>query len=544
MRPPMSRRRPGPRRAARDGRGRRRRVRRARAAPARARSSARSRWRRSPSVLMWLFWPPVMLVVAGVALAALVWLFAIHGLARSVIQVLGGADPAARGAPRDRARGGRPAHRPDGRALQRRRHDPAPAHLASLRRPRPVGRRRRRLRPLALGAADGEPQRRLPATGRGAAAAASSARASGAEFLFLAAALLTLNMLRLLLPFGRPGADRLLADWLLVQHPLRYAEQALDRYLPGLAASPRPLPPLKRWGRVTIGAYLLAVALVLVVVGLVILRVTPTILATWWVALTAYLAGMAEALGERDVLGFLGSLFNAAVLVLTTFGLVVALIVARARAAGAGLGLGPGDAASAAARRRRHRAAGPPAGGLLDSRPGLRRERPAALAGRHPVPIAEPAFARDDLRPVRRADDRGHVSRRVRRTPDRDDGHRVGRRRRAAPGRGDAVDGLRRQHGRHEQHRHHRARRRNTGREARADRRRDARPCRYRRAAGRAGHATGPASKPTSGTAQDPASKPSTKPTSGTAAQPATKPETAPPRSRPPNRPAAWWCSP
>ena len=34
------------------------------------------------SVLMWLFWPPVMLVVVGLGLAALLWLFTIHGLAR------------------------------------------------------------------------------------------------------------------------------------------------------------------------------------------------------------------------------------------------------------------------------------------------------------------------------------------------------------------------------------------------------------------------------------------------------------------------------
>ena len=151
-------------------------------------------------------------------------------------------------------------------------------------------------------------------------------RVLGAEFLFLAAAFLTLNMLRLLLPFGRPGADRLLADWLLVQHPLRYAGHALNRRVPGLAVAPRPLPPLKRWGRVTIGLYLLAVTVVLAVVGLVVLRTTPTLVATLLLALTAYLSGMAQAVGERDGLGFIGWLFNAAVLTLTTFCLVVALI--------------------------------------------------------------------------------------------------------------------------------------------------------------------------------------------------------------------------
>ena len=74
--------------AARDPRGRR-----PRAAPARAARRERivgpEPLEAVASILMWLFWPPVMLVVAVAGLAALAWLFTIHGLARSVIQVLG-----------------------------------------------------------------------------------------------------------------------------------------------------------------------------------------------------------------------------------------------------------------------------------------------------------------------------------------------------------------------------------------------------------------------------------------------------------------------
>ena len=278
------------------------------------------------SVLMWLFWPPVMLVVAVAGLAALAWLIAIHGLARSVIQVFGVPIllpvtllVAALGAAGQRI-GPMVALYSGGATIQRLRI------LPSLRRPG-----------FEVDLADDyglSRWARLTVNVSGvylqlvvALLLCVVGRLVGAECLFLAATLLVLNMLRLLLPFGRPGADRLLADWLLVQHPLRYAEQALDRFLPGFAASSRPLPPLKRRGHVTIGLYLTAVAVVLTLVGLVILRVVPTILATWWVALTAFLVGMAEALGERDVFGFVGALFDAAVLVLTTFCLVVALIV-------------------------------------------------------------------------------------------------------------------------------------------------------------------------------------------------------------------------
>ena len=277
-------------------------------------------------ILMWLFWPPVMLVVVGVGLAMLVWLFGMHGLARGLIQVLAvpvllpvtlivtvlGAAVQGIG-PMVALYGG-------GATIQRLRISPRlgqPAFVVDVADDYGLSRWAR----LTVNVSGVYLQLVV------ALVLCILGRLLGGEFLFLAVALLTLNMLRLLLPFGRPGADRLLADWLLVQHPLRYAEQAIGRYVPGLAESDHPLPPLKRWGQITIGVYLLASALMLVVVGLVILRTMPTIVATAWAALSAYLLGMAEALGERDAIMFLGSLFNAAILALTSFCLVVALIV-------------------------------------------------------------------------------------------------------------------------------------------------------------------------------------------------------------------------
>ena len=73
--------------------------------------------------------------------------------------------------------------------------------------------------------------------------------------------------------------------------------------------------------------YLLVVTVVLAIVGLVMLRATPTIVATLLVALMAYLPAWPRRSASGTSLGFLGSLFNAAVLVLMSFCLVVALIV-------------------------------------------------------------------------------------------------------------------------------------------------------------------------------------------------------------------------
>lgn len=311
--------------SARDPRRHRRRPAPARAAR-RERVVGPARLEVVAAVLMWLFWPPVMLAVVTVALAALVWLFTIHGLAWSVIQVL--AVPVLLPvtlvvtvlAAAVQRIGPMVALYSGGATIQRLRISPSlrqPVFQVDVDDDYGLSRWAR----LTVNVSGVYLQLILTLV------LCVLGRMLGAEFLFLAATLLTLNMLRLLLPFGRPGADRLLADWLLVQHPLRYAEQALERHLPGLASSPRPLPPLKRWGRVTIGLYLLAVTVALAVVGLVVLRVTPTILATLLVALAAYLSGMAQALGERDVVRFVGSLFNAAVLLLTSFCLVVALVV-------------------------------------------------------------------------------------------------------------------------------------------------------------------------------------------------------------------------
>jgi hypothetical protein len=310
--------------SARDGRGRARR-------PSADRAGRRERvvgpgWLEAvASILMWLFWSPVMLVLVVASLAGLIWLYGLHGLAQSVIQVLvvpvllpialvvavlagavAGIGPMV-------------ALYSSGATIQRLRIVP------SWRHPR-----------FEVDVADDyglSRWARLIVSVSGiyfqlvlALALCVLALATGAELLLLSVALLTLEMLRRLLPFGRGHGDRLLADLLLVPEPLRYAEQAFERFVPGPHPPAWPLPPLKRWGRVAIGMYLLAVAIVLLSVGLVILQTTPTIVATVVAALLAYLSSMLAAIGERDVVGFVGSLLNAAILVLVSFGLVVALI--------------------------------------------------------------------------------------------------------------------------------------------------------------------------------------------------------------------------
>jgi hypothetical protein len=279
---------------------------------------------------MWLFWPPVMLVVAGVGLAALAWLYTIHGLAPAVIQVL--AEPvllpialilAFLGALAE-GLGPMAALYSSGATLLRLRILPRlPAPTFALDVDNDYGFSR---------------WSRLTVNAGGvylllvlALVLCLLGAVTGADFLFLTVALLTLTMVRLLLPFGRPGADRLLADLLLVPEPLTYARQALARRVPKLGIETRALPPLKRWGEVTILLYLLAVAWVLLYVGLALLWVTPTVLTTAAAALRAYLGGMLAAVGERDVLGLLGSSFKLGVLGLMCFVLAVGGIVAVCR---------------------------------------------------------------------------------------------------------------------------------------------------------------------------------------------------------------------
>ncbi|MFN8635390.1 MAG: hypothetical protein U0893_16200 [Chloroflexota bacterium] len=276
------------------------------------------------SVAMWLFWPPIFLALTAISVAALIWLYAIHGLAASVVQAL--AVPVvlpfvlllAGLAVVTDVVGPMAALYSAGASLERLRIAPRlPLPSWELDADNDYGFSRWARLMVNLGGAYLGLVLCLLLCLLG--------RALGAEFLFLTVALLTLHVLWKLLPFGRAGADRLLADLLLVSEPLAYAEQAISRYLP--SSMPRELPPLKPWGRLTIMVYLLASGLLLLYVGLALLWVTPPLLATTLAALRAYLGGMIEAVGERDALGFVGSAFKLGLLGVMSFSLAVAGIV-------------------------------------------------------------------------------------------------------------------------------------------------------------------------------------------------------------------------
>lgn len=286
---------------------------------------------RVAAVLMWLFWPPVTLVLAGLALAVLTWLFMMHGLAASVVDAL--AQPllllialmlAGLLAGCLGPLGPLAALYSAGARIERLRV------VLSLRQPRVV-----------LDVTDDYGLSRWARLTVDVSAAylqtvaalvfSFVAMAAGAEFLYLTVSLLALNALRLLLPFGRPGADRLLADLLLVPEPLRYAGQVLERWLPVRTGPARMLPPLKRWGWVAIWLYLLATAVVLAVVSLVVLRAAPTVVATILAALGAHISEAIGALGEREAVRFFGGLVRAGVLALLAFLLGVTAIVAVGR---------------------------------------------------------------------------------------------------------------------------------------------------------------------------------------------------------------------
>jgi putative peptide zinc metalloprotease protein len=231
------------------------------------------------SVLMWYFWPPVMLVVSGLAVAELFWLFWLHGLAPAIIDVLTRpilllptlilALAVAAVQPLGRmvalyGYGGTIVRLRVARSLR------YPALTVDVDNDYGLSRWAR----LIVNASGIYLQLTL------ALVICLVGVVTGAEFLFLSVALISCNVLRLLLPFGAPGADRLLADLLLVPHPLRYAGLALGRVVPGLSPSPADLPRLKRWGYIVLTAYLAVIALKLLFVGMALLWATPTVLAT------------------------------------------------------------------------------------------------------------------------------------------------------------------------------------------------------------------------------------------------------------------------
>jgi hypothetical protein len=106
-----------------------------------------------------------------------------------------------------------------------------------------------------------------------------------------------------------------------------YAEQALERLTPGNRAFARVLPPLKRWGWVTIGVYLWATAVILLVIGLTLLGAVPTVLATVLAALAVHVSDALGALGDRDWPAFAEGLLRATILALVAFVVAVMALV-------------------------------------------------------------------------------------------------------------------------------------------------------------------------------------------------------------------------
>ncbi|MGE3267832.1 MAG: hypothetical protein AB7P40_03720 [Chloroflexota bacterium] len=283
------------------------------------------------SFLMWLYWPPVMVVMLGLSLGGLLWLFFIHGLAAAVMQVL--TVPVLL-LPLAFATwlvllaqhvGPMVALYSAGARIERLRIVPGrlnPRFIIDIADDYGLSRWTR----LVVNLSDSYLQLVL------ALALCLVASISGAEFLFLAVTIVTLNVLRLLLPFGRPGADRLLADLLLVQQPLQYVEQAFGRCLPAFPTPAHEIPPLKRWGRITIGAYVGLALGVLLAGGLILIWALPTILASVVWATAAHLAAIPDAIVARDFGDVLNELLQSATLLGATFVGAVLFIVRAGRA--------------------------------------------------------------------------------------------------------------------------------------------------------------------------------------------------------------------
>ncbi|MCC7369176.1 MAG: hypothetical protein IT306_12175 [Chloroflexi bacterium] len=283
------------------------------------------------SVLMWLFWPPAMLVVAGISAAMLFWLFVLHGLAQSVVAVL--VQPLllvpvaslAALAVAVSPLGPMVALYGGGGAIERLRVRPSLLRLrlvVDVDNDYGLSRWARLI--VNLSAVYLQLVLALGLCLLGSI--------TGWEWPYLSVALLTLNMLRLLAPFGRPEADRLLSDVLLVPHPLRYAGQWLGRLVPKLAGDGEPLPPLKPWGTATIVAFLVVSVLGVWQVGLAFLWATPTLLTTLAEAILAYLGSLFDAVGSRDPFLFVVSFVKGTVLLLAAFVLAVSVLVGLRRA--------------------------------------------------------------------------------------------------------------------------------------------------------------------------------------------------------------------
>ena len=147
---------------------------------------------------------------------------------------------------------------------------------------------------------------------------------TGWEALLVAVPLLLLDAFRQLLPFIRMDGYWTLADLTGVPDFLSHIGSFVRRFLPGKQESSK-LPELKWWGTV---AFFLYIVLVLPIIGFMLftmVRTTPTILATAWDSAGQLTGVFGQGRAEGNVLTMASAVAQIAVLALPTAGLLYSL---------------------------------------------------------------------------------------------------------------------------------------------------------------------------------------------------------------------------
>jgi putative peptide zinc metalloprotease protein len=276
------------------------------------------------AALQWLFWPPALLALVGLAAGCLGWLFLVHGLAASARQALYTPGLLLMALALT--------------ALAAGFHELG--HAAALRygggTPKGMGVGLYLVYPAFY--TDVSDNYRLPRWARVRTdlggvvfhlvfilGIVALYLATGWELLLVAVPLLMLDAFRQLLPMIRLDGYWTLADLTGVPDFLSYVGAFVRRVVPGLSEGQSRLPELKWWGTLAFGLYIVLVLPILGFLLFTMVRTTPTVLATAWDSAQQLWDATARAVASGDGIGVASGVAQLFVLALPTAGLLYSL---------------------------------------------------------------------------------------------------------------------------------------------------------------------------------------------------------------------------
>ncbi|MBV9121068.1 MAG: hypothetical protein JOZ39_10195 [Chloroflexi bacterium] len=158
---------------------------------------------------------------------------------------------------------------------------------------------------------------------------------TGQDWLLLVVLLINFEIVHQLLPFLRLDGYWTLADMTGVPDFLSQMGAFVRSIVPGMRSDGQKLPPLKWWGKLIFGAYIVFALPLMGVLIFVMVKAAPRAFATAWDSFNKQAQAFAQAQTHGDILGIVSSAGQILLLAIPTLGLAYTLFLLARRLFGA-----------------------------------------------------------------------------------------------------------------------------------------------------------------------------------------------------------------